>query len=686
MKLVGSSIALGVVIAVSAPVVHAEEGLWTLDQAARPEVALRLGLPDDEDLRRRLGANIVHFPSGASGTVVSSRGLVVSVRDVALPCLNAASRMGTDHVRDGFQAGARGDLRCPGLSVDRLVDREEVTLRARQGLARGEAIPVDRLSTLERECREASGLECRVTLLFDGAIARLDRFQRHRDVRLVFTPESRIAAFGNATARRIFPRYALDVAFFRIYENGQPLPTPSPIVWNAAGAAKQDPVVVAGYPEATERTLPWAFLAPLGSSIYRWESTMAREQAQALQTLSREIGESSVQEHVHAGLERLASDLRGAMAVLQNHTIQRKLRVAEAGWRELVAKHGAKTTTADWAEAATAAAHFEALHRRYLVLEGDRVRPFGGLFDVGRELVRWCEERKKPEADRLPEYRGSGLAEVEHRLAAPLPFSGPAEAALLEAGLLRLRAELDAKEPLARILDAESPADRATRIVASTRIGDETVRQAIFGSGKLGEADDDELIVFVKMIETEAGPLQWKYEREVRHHLSIYARSLGEALSAADRTGDSRYSNVNHDLRLSSGRVRGFLDFGRDVPAVTTLGGLISRAARAQPGSPWRLPRRWQSRQRQVDLAQPLNFIIDADVGSGAPGAAVLNRKGEFIGMVIDSTLKSAVNRFIYRGGDERAVAVHPAGILEAIRRVYGAEDLADELASRQRN
>jgi hypothetical protein len=122
------------------------------------------------------------------------------------------------------------------------------------------------------------------------------------------------------------------------------------------------------------------------------------------------------------------------------------------------------------------------------------------------------------------------------------------------------------------------------------------------------------------------------------------------------------------------------LGFRRGLPAQVVIGGFLTRSAQARPGSPWELPTRWLERRRKIDLTKPINFVVDADVGSGAPGGVVLNQNGELIGMVIGTTLKSAVNYFLYRGGDERAVAVHPAGIIEALRNVYGNKRLADEL------
>jgi hypothetical protein len=675
-----SWLATGLVLIGAAPAARAEEGLWTLDQAARSGVARRIGLKDDEGLRKRLRSNVVRFSSGESGALVSSRGLVVTVRSAAVPCLSAASRSGADHVRDGFWGGDGEDLKCPDLYVEQLVSSKDVTERLRLGLARADEIPPDRIVSLEKQCRTESGLECRVTPLFDGGVMLLEQFRRFGDVRLVFAPDHRVAAFGTSSARMTFPRYSLDVAFLRIYEQGNPLQSDPALPWQAAGPAINDHVVVASYPGETERYLPWVFLEPLVSSVYRIESEMARGQAQALLELSRKQTETAVQEEVRAGLDRLAAELRSAMAVLQNRPVKRKQRAAESDWRGLFAAPDSKDAKAAWAAASAAQAQYEKFYQRYLLVEGDRVPPFGRLFDIGRQLVRWTEEKKESESDRLAGYRGHGMADIERQLSAPIPFSGAAEEALIEHGLLRLRDQLGPKDPLVLALAAESPADRAAKIVVGTMLANEAVRKKILATGDLGEVADDPLVTFVRTVESEARPLRQKYEREVQHNLSAYLRAVGERVSAADTAVTPRYSNASLDLRLSSGQVSGFLGFGRDVPAQTTMGGLITRAVRAQPGSLWELPARWRERLRQVDLAKPLNFAIDADVGSGAPGGVVLNQNGELIGVVIDSTLKSAVNRFLYRGGDERAVAVHPAGIVEALRRVYGAGKLADEL------
>jgi hypothetical protein len=677
-----SILATGLGLTVPLHAWHAEEGLWTLEQAPRPEVRSRLGLRGDGNWVERLRSNILRFSSGESGTLVSSRGLVATVRSAAAPCLFAAGRDGATLVEAGFWSGDGNDRKCPDLSVEQLVSSKDVTAHLRQGLQREQPIPRERIAMLEERCRAESGLECRVTSLFSGGAMRLDRYRRHYDVRLVFAPEYRAAAFGPTAARMLFPRYAVDVAFFRIYEQDKPLQTESPIPWRTTGPANDDRIVVASYPGVTERYLPWLFLEGLAATGYRLQAKMAREQAQALLAMSRRQPESAVEEETRARIERLAAEIRNTVAQLQNQPIKRKLRLAAIERRRLTAGSDPELREAGRASVAAADKGYARLYRRYLVVEGDRVLPFGRLFDLARQLVRWTEQRQKPEAERPRDFQSANLADVEWQLAAPVPLSVASERLLLQGGLERLQDQLGSKDPLVKALASESPAERAERIVAGTKLMDAVARKRVLAAGELGEAAEDPLVVLVRTIEAEAQPLRLAFERDVRRKLAAYARGAGERMAAAQ---DARYADAGGDLRLSSGRVRGFLDSSRVVPAQVLMGGMLVRAGRAAPGSSWELPVRWRERRAQVDLGKPLNFVVDADVGSGAPGGAVLDPEGELLGIVIDTTLKSAVNRFQYRGGDDRAVAVHAAGIVEALRHVYDAGRLVDEVTGGKR-
>jgi V8-like Glu-specific endopeptidase len=95
---------------------------------------------------------------------------------------------------------------------------------------------------------------------------------------------------------------------------------------------------------------------------------------------------------------------------------------------------------------------------------------------------------------------------------------------------------------------------------------------------------------------------------------------------------------------------------------------------------PFDLSRSFRERRDRLDLSTPFNFVCTADVVGGNSGSPVINRKGELVGLVFDGNIESLVGDFQYNGENNRTVAVHAAGMIEALRKLYDAAPLANEL------
>ncbi len=108
-------------------------------------------------------------------------------------------------------------------------------------------------AAIEKESKDKTGLRSDVLSLYDGGEYWLYQYKAYTDVRLEFAPEEEAAFFGGDPDNFTYPRYDLDMALYRVYDNGKPLQTTNYLKWNAKGAAPGDLVFVSGHPGATSR-------------------------------------------------------------------------------------------------------------------------------------------------------------------------------------------------------------------------------------------------------------------------------------------------------------------------------------------------------------------------------------------------------------------------------------------------
>ncbi|MCC6328247.1 MAG: S46 family peptidase, partial [Acidobacteria bacterium] len=149
--------------------------------------------------------------------------------------------------------------------------------------------------------------------------------------------------------------------------------------------------------------------------------------------------------------------------------------------------------------------------------------------------------------------------------------------------------------------------------------------------------------------------------------------------------GKSMPPDANSQLRIEYGKVKGYDEDTTLVPFKTTFFGLYDRNISFDNEVPFNLPQRLLDRRERVDLSTPLNFVYTADTIGGNSGSPVINRKGEVVGLNFDSNNQKLSNRYWYieEAEGSRAVGVHSAGILEALRNIYDANELVAELVGK---
>jgi len=665
----------------------AEEGMWTFDAFPADQVERAYGFRPDAAWLARARLASLRLGGGCSGSFVSAQGLVLTNHHCADDCVEAHAGAGRDLMRDGFLAsGPAEELRCPGLAVTQLLETSDVTGRMEQataGLA-GEAFArVERAerARIEKACQTSAELRCEVVSLYQGGRYHLYRSRRHEDVRLVFAPEYAIASFGGDPDNFQYPRYDLDVTFLRVYQGGKPLATPDHFTWSAAGPADGELTFVSGHPGSTSRQETVAELE-LRRDVELPALLLlnAERRGRLLEYRRRGAAEAAQSDGYLQTVENSLKAHGGMRAALADPAFFRKKVEEEGRLRAAVAKEPALAPRTLSAFDAIAAAQEKrrAVFRAHLHLESRRAFD-GELFWMARTLVRAAEERPRPGEERLAELRDAALPALTQRLFSTAPVHAELEILKLGYSLDKLREALGPDHPaVRRALGPASPDEAAARAVRGTKLADVAYRRKLWEGGKAAVEEalrDDPLLELARALDPEARAIRKRLEDEVEAAVTRSAALLTRARFAL--LGSSVYPDGTSTLRLSYGKVAGWVEDGKAVAPFTRLGGAFERATGRDP---FALPPRWLAAREKLDLSTPFNFASTHDITGGNSGSPVLDRKLEVVGVAFDGNLWSLGGAYLFDESRNRAVSVHSGAVLHVLSRVYGAEQLVREL------
>jgi hypothetical protein len=372
---------------------------------------------------------------------------------------------------------------------------------------------------------------------------------------------------------------------------------------------------------------------------------------------------------------------KGQIAGLRDAKLMAKKRVAEQALRNSIAADARKQKEYGGAWEAIAKGRKELANyerdRRML----DLAAGFNStLFGYARTLVRLADESQKPDAQRLPEYMNAGRAALESRLYSTAPIYDDLEKAKLANSLTFLQNEYGGSNPLVKkVLKGKTPTARAAELVDGTKLKDVEYRQQVAAAGvRMTNSGDDPLIDLAKDIDKEARAVRKRYEEEVvaveRTNYAKIAHALFE------EQGTKLYPDATFTLRLSYGAVKGYRENGKFVTPFTTLGGLYARSNQYHHEFPYNLPPRWNSKRATLNLRTPFNFVSTNDIIGGNSGSPTINKKMELVGLIFDGNIQSLVGDFEYDESVNRAISVDVRGMMEALRKVFGANAVVNEL------
>ena len=681
------------VLAFAASSASAEEGMWTFDNFPIARANATLGTNIDQAWLDRVRLSSVKF-GGCSAGVVSGDGLVMTNNHCVATCVANLSTQAVNYAETGFTPRTREEERkCPGGTAEILTDISDVTERmhaAGAGLE-GQAFTRARdaeAGRIEQEaCGGDAGKRCQVVSLYRGGQFKLYTYKKYSDVRLAFAPEDRAATFGGDLDNFSFPRFAIDAAFIRLYENDAPAATPTHFVWNASQPVEDTPVFVSGSPGATQRLLTQDQLFTIRDVVLPMDQLLASELRGRLIRFSEESDENAfIAMDPIVGLENTYKRGLGRMRALVDPAFMATRAANEADFR---ARYAARSDTggADpWAELAAVQPIMRETYTAMALLEGGTgagTTPVAGgsqLFLWARTLVRGAQEREKPSAERLPEFADSRLAAVQSSLFAERPVYEDLEQLRMEWWLSKTREWLTVDDPRIEILlGTESPETRSAQLVDGTSLGDPAVRRALWEGGLAAiEASDDPMIRYLLELQEPTRAIRSDWEARVQAPTDRASEQLAAARFAA--YGDAVYPDATGTLRLTYGRIEGTDVPGQRWGPFTTFDGLWDRATGAPPFDV--APKLLAARER-IDGDTVLNMAVSSDTIGGSSGSPVVNAAGEILGANFDSTVLTQRNAYGYDVNVNRSVIVTTGAVTVALRDVYGMDGLVAELGVR---
>jgi hypothetical protein len=374
----------------------------------------------------------------------------------------------------------------------------------------------------------------------------------------------------------------------------------------------------------------------------------------------------------------------GGLAGLLDPKLMARKAAEEKRLREFIDKQGYKEAAQAFVTIENAEKLRAQIARDVNMLEGGQAFS-SHLFGIARTLLRASEELPKPSGERLREFGDARLDSLKFQLFADEPIYDDFETLTLADSLTYMAAQMGADNELVkRVLAGKSPRERAYELVSGTKVKDVAGRKKLFDGGKAAvEAARDPMIELARSIDAEARAVRKKFETEIEEPKRQAASAIAKARFALD--GTNTYPDATFTLRLSFGTVKGYTEDGKPVPAFTKMGGLYERAQEHANKFPFDLPARWEQKKGGLDLGTPFNFVCTADIIGGNSGSPVVNRNGEVVGLIFDGNIQSLVLDFLYEDEQARAVSVDSRAIIEALRKVYDAGWLADELQGKPR-
>jgi Peptidase S46 len=677
---------------ISANTLFADEGMWPYNLVPKDKIKAKYGVDLSPQFLDHLRLASVRT-GGGSASFVSPDGLVFTNHHVGAGCVHNLSTATKDYIKDGFFAPTRADEpKCPGIEFTSLLDIKDITKdvqEAGRGLTDAEAAAAQRqvMAKLEKDCSDpARNIRCETITLYSGGMYHLYKYKKYTDVRLVMAPEFDIAFFGGDADNFTYPRYDLDITFFRIYENDKPLKVDHYLTFTTTPVKENDLIFVSGHPGSTGRLQTMAQLELSRDVIYPFRINSLKRNIALLKDFSAKSAENERDaERVLFGAQNSFKATTGYLSGLLDASVMAKKAADEKALRDAVmADPKLKEVYGNaWDEIAKAVKYQRDNYVRYTFTEG--ALP-GRLAQMARMIVRVAEEKTKPNEKRLRGFQDQVLPTVEQQLFSAAPIYKDIELMQYANALEELQAQLGKDDDLVKaFLGGKSAADRAAELVNGTKLNDIAVRKELYAGGKAAiEASTDPLIVLMRNIDPTVRDIRKKYEDNVDAVIRKNGTLIAKARFA--KYGTAVPPDATGTLRFSYGQVKSYSENGRDIHYHTTIGEAFTYSEKHGNKTPYKLPDSWIKAKPQLDLNTSLDSVNTTDIIGGNSGSPAVNKNGEIVGIIFDGNIQSLPWNVMYDDTVGRSVITDSPAVVETLRKVYKATSLADELLANSKS
>jgi hypothetical protein len=664
--------------------------MWTFENPPLDYWAETYGFRPTPEWLEHVRLSSVRYGGGCSASFVSADGLVMTNHHCARGCVDAVANEGEDFLVNGFYAPTRAEERiCPNLYLDQLVQIRDITGRMQSvgqpGMTDSEIAEAQSSlgEELAAECESSTGMTCQVVSLFHGGQYKIYVYKRYSPVKLVFAPELQTGFFGGDPDNFTYPRYNLDISFVRAYtEDGlTPAPTPEHFAWDPGGAEEGELVFVTGNPGSTARQITVSQFMyereiwhPMILDFFDQRLSVMHQIAQQDPERGRQM------QNQIFGFENTQKLYRGELQGLRDTLLMAKKIRWENEFKAALAEDPA--LQAEYGDVWSRLAEIQEAKAKvapsFYMNNTGFLSPSQHLQTAGL-LVQYVEQMALPESERGRMFQGPGLERIQTALESPTEMREDMSVGMLAGRLALAEKWLPAGSPLRKAVAQYGSAEAAaTRLVQTTQVDEVAFRKTMMDGGMeaIRNANDPMIALALEMSAArEAMAPQWA---QISATEDVQNERFAQALFAV--YGTDLPPDATFTLRITDGIVKRYQYNGTYAPASTSIYGFYARASEFKNQMPWTMPDSWWSAIDRVDLATPLNFVSTNDITGGNSGSPVIDADARVVGIAFDGNVEAFPNEFLFASENGRTVSVHSSGILEALRSVYQAQALVDEI------